>query len=118
MRARVCKVWKQSYNPALKVVRGDQLLVLKADSGKWAGWLWCRDKTGLTGWLPEQIFVSTVLAEPCIVNADFDTVELTVRIGQAVEISQQLNGWSWCKADHVQAGWVPDECLQTALDAA
>jgi hypothetical protein len=118
MRASVLKGWQQSYDPALKVARGDQVLVVKRDSGKWAGWIWCTDKSGLSGWLPEQVFDAVVIGEKTIAAQDFDTIELTVFIGEILFVSNRLSEWSWCHNTKGQEGWVPDVCLTHVIDAA
>ncbi len=118
MRARVIQDWNQSYDPALKVARDDQVLAVKRDSGKWAGWIWCTDKCGLSGWLPEQVFDAVVIGEENTTSQDSDTVELTVSTGEILFISNRLNEWSWCRNTQGQEGWVPDECLSPPNDAA
>jgi len=116
---RVIRDWNQSYDPALKVARGDQVLAIKRDSGKWAGWVWCTDKSRLSGWLPEQVLDAVLIGENTTATQDFDTIELTVSIGEILFVSNSLNGWIWCRNSQDQEGWVPDNCLAAEpVDAA
>lgn len=111
MHRRVIKDWKQSYNPALKVARGDLVFAIKRDHSKWTGWIWCTDKSGLAGWLPELVFKTVAVGKENIILQDFDTLELTVSIGEIVFITRHLNEWTWCRNAVDQEGWVPDICL-------
>lgn len=112
MRVHVLKGWTQSYDPALKVARGDQLLVVKEDTTKWAGWVWCTSDSGLSGWLPVQVFDTLRMGKTSSATTDFDTVELTVKAGETLDITDRLNEWSWCENDQGQKGWVPNICLE------
>lgn len=118
IKVRVLKDWMQSYDPALKVARGDQLFVVKEDKNKWAGWVWCTNANELSGWLPVQVFDAVEIGANNITVMDFDTIELSVSTGETLFVHNRLNDWSWCKNRHGQAGWVPDDCLIFPVDAA
>ncbi len=112
MRAQVLKNWTQSYDPALKVARGDRVRAIKKDDHGWQGWVWCTSDNGLSGWLPVQVFDTLRMGETNCVTKDFDTKELTVKTGETLTITDRLNGWSWCENEQSQKGWVPDNCLE------
>ena len=114
MRARVLKDWAQSYDPALKVARGDRLLAIREDNNEWAGWVWCTDECGLSGWLPVQVFDAVEISKQNNTVMGFNTVELTVHKGETLTIMDRLNGWSWCLNDCGQEGWVPQDCIGNA----
>ncbi len=111
MQIRVLKDWTQSYAPALKVARGDRLRAIREDNSKWPGWVWCADASGLSGWLPVQVFDTVRMGEKNTSTDDFDTVELTVTVDETLTVTDRLNGWSWCRNTNGQSGWVPDCCL-------
>ena len=115
---RAIKDWKQSYDPALKVARGDQLLVVKEDKSKWAGWVWCTDTNGLSGWLPVQVFDALEIGKTNTATEKFNTIELTISAGEILFVSNSLNDWSWCRNEQGKEGWVPDDCLTHVIDAA
>ena len=112
MRARVLKDWTQSYDPALKVARGDRIRAIKKDEGGWQGWVYCANESGLSGWLPVQVFDTLRMGETKCVTKDFDTKELTVKTGETLAVTDRLNDWSWCKNSQWQKGWLPDNCLE------
>ena len=112
MRAQVLKDWTQSYDPALKVARGERLFAVKEDVTNWAGWVWCTDASDLSGWLPVQVFETLKIGEVNIATKDFDTTELTVSVSELLFVTNRLNGWSWCRNDQGKEGWVPDNSLE------
>ena len=112
MQVRALKDWTQSYDPALKVARGDRLLVVTEDTTKWAGWVWCTDVSNLSGWLPVQVFDTLKVGKFNTAINSFDTIELTVSIGEMLIVSNKLNGWTWCRNGCGKEGWVPDNCLE------
>jgi len=112
MCVRVLKDWTQSFDPALKVARGDRLRAIKKDDDGWQGWVWCTSDSGLSGWLPVQVFDALNIGETNIATKDFDTTELTVSTGEILFVTSRLNGWSWCRNDLGKEGWVPDDNLE------
>ena len=106
---RVIEAWRRSYDPALAVAAGQCLTVERRDT-EWPGWLWCRDESGLGGWLPEEVLeVGMGMAR---VGEDFDTAELAVVPGEIVEGLGTREGWIWCRADSGAEGWVPLKVLE------
>lgn len=118
IKVHVLRDWTKSYDPALNVARGDPLFVVKEDNKQWAGWIWCTNANGLSGWLPIQVFDGVKIGANNITVMEFDTVELSVSTGEILLIHNRLNDWSWCKNQRDQAGWVPDNCLRFPVDAA
>ena len=102
---RATAPWRASYDPALAVAAGEPLEVGRRSEDEWPGWVWCENRSGLGGWLPEGI-VGDGLA-----LADFDTRELTVTEGEVVHPGERRAGWTWCRGEDGQ-GWVPDRCLE------
>lgn len=115
MRARVIQGWNQSYDPALKVARGDLLHAIKEDNSKWPGWVCCTDKSGLSGWLPIHVFDAVEIGRQNYTILDFNTVELTVHKGESLKIMDHLNGWSWCRNNRGQEGWIPQNCIGNTI---
>ncbi|WP_282610382.1 SH3 domain-containing protein [Pelagibius sp. Alg239-R121] len=115
----VIRSWERSYSPALSVKKGEQVETGVRDEA-WPGWIWCRNDSGLGGWLPEELLSSNEgggKAEGGGIAKTleaFDTGELTVLAGQTVEGNKHRNGWDWCRNDSGQEGWVPSDCLKLA----
>ena len=94
------------------MARGDRLHAIREDNSKWQGWVWYTSDSGLSGWLPVQVFDTLRIDETNCATRDFDTKELTVKTGETLTITDRLNEWSWCENDQGQKGWVPDKCLE------
>ena len=103
---RVTAPWRATHDPALRVAQGDLLEVGRRDE-EWPGWVWCTDRGGIGGWLPEEV-VGDGRA-----SADFDTREFTVAEGDLVQPLERRSGWTWCRSEDGE-GWVPDRCLRGA----
>lgn len=99
----------KSYADAL-VVNTDDTVALAARDDEWPGWIWCRDVAGKGGWLPEEITEQN--GDSGRVREPFDTIELTVEIGEFVRGARIVAGWQWCRHQDGREGWVPVECLE------
>ena len=102
---RATAPWRASYDPALAVATGEPLKVGLRSEDEWPGWVWCENRRGLGGWLPEDVVRDGQAL------ADFDTRELTVAAGDRVEPGERRAGWTWCRVGE-RPGWVPDRCLE------
>ncbi len=102
--ARVVKNWTASYTPALRVRAGEAVTPGGTDDD-YPGWLWVENADGLGGWVPVEIVKDTEITE------DFDTAELTVQLGEAVDIRARRLGWCRCETPDGRTGWLPESCL-------
>ncbi len=61
------------------------------------------------GWVPDCL----VLHNDNHVRAAFDYCarELNATPEQFFEVEEPLNGWSWCKDNHANYGWLPTNIL-------
>jgi len=64
------------------------------------------------------VFDALEIGKENAATKDFDTIELTVSTGEIVFVPNGMNGWSWCRNDRNQEGWIPDDCLTHPTDAA
>ena len=46
-----------------------------------------------------------------IALSDYSAKELTVGKGMRVEIQKKMNGWSWCRTESGEEGWLPDDAI-------
>ena len=108
---RVREAWAATYDPALAVRAGEELVTGRRSDDEWPGWVWCENRAGLGGWLPVDAVADGRAVE------DFDTRELTVAEGDVVEPVGRRAGWTWCRAGK-REGWVPDRCLGMEVEAS
>jgi uncharacterized protein YgiM (DUF1202 family) len=43
---------------------------------------------------------------------DYDATELTVQVGQELEISDEEAGWYWCTDSEGESGWIPADHVE------
>ena len=99
-KLRVTAPWRATYDPALRVTKGERVTPGRVDD-EYPGWHWVVNAAGLGGWAPDEILNGTEITE------DFDTQELTVAPGEYVVALAERAAWLWCRNDAGQAGWVP-----------
>lgn len=96
------------YDNPVKLKAGDTLRILKGEtSEEWSGWLYCRDKKGTEGWVPEKILKQD--GQSVLVLQDYNAIELDVKYGDLLKIYFDESGWSWCRDKHGKSGWVPSD---------
>jgi Variant SH3 domain len=74
---------------------------------EWEGWLWCTDAKGMNGWVPER-YVEKIDSDRCRTLRDYDATELTVRVGDELDVHFAESGWAWCETADGRKGWVPE----------
>ncbi len=60
---------------------------------------------GKAGWAPEQYFLPLSPNEVVCLE-DYRAQELTVHPGEALIVTQALNGWYWAEKPSGENGWV------------
>jgi SH3-like domain-containing protein len=87
---------------------GTRLEIDRNKSG-YPGWVWGRDPHGIEAWVPESYL--EVQGRVARLIADYDSTELTVTAGEAVEVVEATAGWSWCRHRDGRRGWIPSRNL-------
>jgi hypothetical protein len=95
-------------------IKADEIAVVSHCDLEWRGWIWITLPDGKAGWAPEQYFLPLSPNEVVCLE-DYRAQELTVHPGEALIVTQALNGWYWAEKPSGENGWVPQECL-TLLD--
>ncbi|PKK82509.1 MAG: hypothetical protein CVT49_13215 [candidate division Zixibacteria bacterium HGW-Zixibacteria-1] len=103
---RVIKPYRSAYPNPLKLKKDDRIRTGEKES-EWPGWVWCTDKSDISGWVPES-YVRMNGAE-AIVIYDYDATELTVNPDDELIIINEEVGWYWCLGQNGRSGWVPKE---------
>ena len=92
----------------------DDLVRVGKKESEWPGWLWCTDEEGKSGWVPESHL--QVQQDVARVLCDYDAKELTVTIGQELEIVGEENDWLLCRTCQEEIGWIPRENVLILLN--
>jgi len=116
VRYVVAREYRCAYDEPLTLRRGDIVRCEQRDS-EWPGWLWCDDGRGRGGWVPES-WVQRDAADRCTLLRDYCAAELTVSIGDVLEVLFTESGWAWARGAHGGTGWVPLDHIETVAVAA
>ena len=101
-----------SQNNPVEISKGDPLIVGQEYKGNpnWVGWIKCTHiLTGKESWVPKQLI--KIFKHEAVALSDYSAKELTVGKGIRVEIQKQMNGWSWCRTESGEEGWLPDDAI-------
>ena len=107
----VMKGHRRSYDDPIIVSAGERVRITKRDlyDGEHL-WLWGINEQGKEGWIPASILV--IEGETGRLTQDYSAMELTVEIGDRLEILAENGGWYWCENRSSQRGWVPISCFE------
>lgn len=94
------------YTEPFFLKKGETVQVGRRDD-EWPGWVWCTNTAGESRWVPEAY-----LSRDGLVLRDYESTELTVKVGDVVTAVHQESGWHWCTNQSGQNGWVPLNVLQ------
>jgi len=100
---------------ALAAGRGEQLQC-EARPSPWPGWLWCTAPDGRRGWVPAAWLEER--DDDHRLLRDYSAVELTVSVGETLEILRVESEWAWARKADGQCGWVPLDNLDLAEPAS
>ncbi len=96
--------YEAAYPHPISVKKGDPVAVGKQDT-EWPGWVWCTDRGGVEGWVPEQYLER--LDDRGKMLRDYNAIELSIRQGERLTLGEEANGWFWATNEQGQSGWVP-----------
>jgi len=108
---RVIANHHRSYEAPIIGAAGDAVKLGRHDDDA-PGWVWCEHSvSGLAGWVPEA-FLEHGNEQAAILRRDYSAMELSVVVGQSLEIFETVAGWTWCASTEGDAGWVPTHKLE------
>jgi SH3-like domain-containing protein len=67
-------------------------LEVKREDEEYRGWLWCRAGDGRQGWMPLELLSGQ--RPIAIALEDYSAKELTVQLGDELEIQRVHHGWA------------------------
>ena len=101
----ITESYSSAYPDPIRLSSGDAIVIGKTDS-EWPGWYWCTDKNGKAGWVFE-FYLELIDDSNARVKHNYDGTELTVSIGDKIEVEFELGGWVFGVAADGRQGWVP-----------
>ena len=108
-KGKVTIDYASAFSDPLKIRDGDELRLSRKET-VWEGWVWCTTEEGKSGWIPESFIDST--GNYGKANRDYDATELTVQVGDELDVLAEESGWAWCGNSSGSFGWVPLDNLE------
>ncbi|MGH8288858.1 MAG: SH3 domain-containing protein [Steroidobacteraceae bacterium] len=107
MKAVVIQPYQRPYENPIAVAAGDSVVPDFARRTHIDGWVWCTAKDGRSGWTPHDGLVES--GGNWHVSRAFNAIELTVALGEILDLSCEESGFFWARKQNGEAGWVPAE---------
>jgi len=108
VKAKIVKSYITRFTDPIILKKGEHVKTGKKDN-RWVGWIWCKTENGNEGWAPENIL--EINQTEALVTADYNATELSVAVGEELELFQRESGWVWCHRQNGDEGWIPLECF-------
>ena len=103
--ARVMEDYEAPYADPIAASAGDEVSINRDKKTDLAGWVWCTNRAGQGGWVPESYIDDQ--GEKGTMRCDYAAIELTVRVGEILTVHKAESGFLWVTNQAEQDGWVP-----------
>ena len=106
-RYRVIKDYQSPYPDPIIFHRGEKVAVGKEfiDDPDWKDWVWCEGQNDNNAWVPKQYLEIKENTGICI--TDYNALELSVLVGDVLNIYETINGFGMAEKLNGERGWVP-----------
>ena len=108
-KCRVISAYEVAYPDPLIIKVGEELTV-GANDTQWPGFVWCTNKAGQGGWVPESYFER--MGNIGIVRYDYEATELAASVNEELIMGTEASGWIWCTNQRGQSGWIPADNVE------
>jgi len=102
---RVISDYQAPYPDPIQSKAGDDVVVDPEKQTDIAGWVWCTNSSGRSGWVPKTYVEYSGKAG--IMRCDYNAIELTVHIGEVLTVHKSESGFYWASDPKGLKGWVP-----------
>lgn len=100
--------YKTDQTKPLQLRTGEEILISERKS-EWKGWIWCVDRMGMGGWVPESYLAQN--NNGVFSKYEYSARELKIIVGEILLMGRRESGRVWCTNTHGESGWVPENCL-------
>ncbi|MBI3039389.1 GNAT family N-acetyltransferase [bacterium] len=98
-----------SYPEPVTLKKGESVEIIQRES-EWSGWIWCVGSKGIGGWVPENYIKRA--GKEGIALCDYNAVELSVCLGERLDLHLEESGWYWTSRETGEKGWVPGDSVK------
>jgi SH3-like domain-containing protein len=101
---KVIKAYSSAYPNPLMLRKGAIVTISEKDC-EWDGWLWCSDSNDLQGWVRKSYV--DIDGDSGRMLRDYNATELSVTVGENIEVLAEESGWLQCQKSDGKTGWIP-----------
>ncbi len=106
---RVTKAYTKFFDTAPVVERGSTVIFISIDE-KNPAWFFGKAENHIEGYFPHAWFEVNENNSTAKALRDYDATELTVKIGDEINITEEYMGWLLVVRDQSK-GWIPEGCV-------
>jgi hypothetical protein len=110
---RCTKDYHSPYPDSILFFKGERVRIGEEYDGDpdWKDWVRCQTANGNEAWIPKS-YLKIDGNEGSLLQ-DYDARELSVTIGEILEVTEIVNGFGLAEKKDGQHGWVPMNHLET-----
>lgn len=112
MKAIVVKPYERPYENPIAVTAEASVVPDFEKRTDIEGWVWCTAEDNRSGWVPCSWLVKG--DGTWRVSRQFNAIELTVVLGEILDVTFAESGFFWATKQNGEAGWVPRENVSVA----
>ena len=111
-RYRVIAEYQSPYPDPIIFHEGEKVTIGKefTDDPDWKDWVWCEGEHDQEAWVPKQHL--EIRGNTGRFITDYNALELSVAIGETLNIYEIVNGFGMAEKSNGECGWVPIKNLQ------
>jgi hypothetical protein len=112
IKYRVIKEYKSPYLDPIFFRKGDIVQLGKefTDDPDWKDWIWCEGARDNKAWVPKQYL--DIGESVGTFKRDYNAMELSVAVGEKLDIYEIVNGFGMAEKSNSVRGWVPMKNLE------
>ena len=109
---RVIEAYQSPYPEAIIFNKGECVIIGKefTDDPDWKDWVWCDGEHDNQAWVPKQYL--DIEGNTGRFTTDYNALELSVEVGETLNIYEIVNGFGMAEKPNGERGWVPLKNLQ------
>jgi hypothetical protein len=115
-RVRVVADYQAPYIDPISGKAGDEVVIDRAQKTEYMGWLWCINRAGKSGWVPESYLEER--GNLGYLLCDYDAIELSIHVGETLIVHKATSGFLWVSHPCGQTGWVPASHVEPIYEDA
>jgi hypothetical protein len=112
MKYRVIEDYKSPYPRPLIFHEGDIVKIGEefSDDPDWKDWVWCEGLKNVEAWAPKQYI--KIKGKKGIFNRDYNAMELSLTVGEVLEVYEIVNGFGMAEKADGSRGWAPMKYME------